>query len=238
MIYLWNIFFYKPLYNTLALLVDIIPGNSLFIAIIVLTILVRFLIAPLSYKAIKTQIINKKIQPRLNEIKKTISDKQEQAKKILELYREYKINPFSSFLIILIQFPIVIALYWVFKDGSVGFDQNLLYSFIRIPENVYTQGFGLVLDKKSIILAFLVGISQFIQISLSTAGQNNTYEGQSEQEKIMTQVMSSMKYTMPILVAFFAYAIGPAVSLYWLTSNIFMIFQESILRKKIEKEEK
>jgi YidC/Oxa1 family membrane protein insertase len=237
MVHLWNIFFYKPLYNTLAFLVDSLPGNSLFLAIIILTIIVRLIIAPLSYKAIKTQIANKKIQPKLNEIKKNFSDKQEQAKKILELYKEYKINPFSSFFIILVQFPIVIALYWVFKDGSIGFDTNLLYSFINLPSVINTEGFGLVLTEKSLVLALLVGVTQFLQLSLSSLGQDTSYEGQSDQEKIMMQVTSSMKYTMPVLVAFFAFAIGPAVSLYWLTSNVFMIFQEYLLRKRLEKVE-
>jgi len=85
MIYLWNLLFYQPLYNGLVFLVDTLPNHSLFISVVILTILVRLIISPLSYKAIRTQIKTKKLQPELRKIKKNISDKQEQARKTLEV---------------------------------------------------------------------------------------------------------------------------------------------------------
>lgn len=238
MIYLWNLLFYKPLFNGLVFLVDALPNNSLFIAVVLLTILVRLIISPLSYKAIRTQIKTKKLQPKLREIKKTISDKQEQAKKTLEVYKEEGINPFSSFLLILVQFPIILALYWVFRDGGVEIDPESLYSFISIPENISFTTFGIDLGQKSILLAALTGITQYIHLSLSASfkdmGIND--KDQTEQEKMFAMVGKSMKYTMPIMITIFAYIIGGAVALYWVTSNIFMIFQEKVIQNKLKKQ--
>lgn len=239
MIYLWNLFFYKPLYNGLVFLVDIVPQHSLFIAVIILTIIVRFIISPLSYKAIRTQIKTKKLQPQLNKIKKTITDKQEQARKTLEVYKTEGINPFSSFLLILVQFPIILALYWVFKDGGVSIDPELLYSFVPFPDTLNLTSFGINLAEKSILLALLTGITQYIHLSISASFKSmaSSDTEQTEQEKMMAMVGKSMKYTMPIMITIFAYIIGGAVALYWVTSNIFMIIQEKVIQNKLQKKE-
>ncbi len=236
MITLWNILFYKPLYNALVILVNNLPNHSLFFAVIVLTIVVRLIISPLSYKSIKTQLKTKALQPKLQEIKKTISDKQEQAKQTIELYKKNGVNPFSSFLLILVQFPIIIALYWVFKDGGVEVDPGILYSFVHFPEMIFSRGFGLDLVEKSYVLAFLVGLTQYIYLSISAGFRSQSSEGQSDQEKMMAMVGKSMKYTMPIMVTIFSYIIGGAVALYWLTSNLFMIFQEKYIQNKLRNE--
>ncbi len=235
MITLWNTFFYKPLYNALVFLVDVVPNESLFIAVVILTIIVRFIISPLSYKALKTQIKTKALQPEINKIKDTISDKQEQARATFALYKENGVNPFSSFLLILVQFPIIIALYWVFRDGGVEIDPTLLYSFIPAPENISLTSFGINLAEKSYLLALLAGVTQYIHISRSSSfKQVDTGTKKTQQEEMMVMVGTSMKYTMPIMITIFAYIIGGAVALYWVTSNIFMIVQETFIQKKLE----
>lgn len=237
MVTLWNILFYKPLYNSLVALVNILPEHSLLFAVVILTIIVRFIISPLSYKSIKTQIQNKKIQPVINEMKENTPDKQEQAKKTLEIYKKHGVNPFSSFLLVLVQFPIIIALYWVFRDGGASIDPEQLYAFIRLPELVNTTTLGLDLTQKSYLLAALTGITQFIYISLSSGFKNQPSKKQSEQEKVMVMVGKSMKFTLPIMVTIFAYVIGSAVAIYWITSNIFMIFQERYIQKRLKNKE-
>mgnify|MGYP000951183581 FL=1 len=82
MITLWNLFIYNPIYNALILFVDVVPNFSIFISVILVTIIVKLILYPLSYKSIKTQLQTKALQPELNRIKKTITDKQEQEKKI------------------------------------------------------------------------------------------------------------------------------------------------------------
>jgi YidC/Oxa1 family membrane protein insertase len=235
---LWISLIYKPLYNILVFLVDYVYDHSMFISVIILTLFVRFIIYPLSYKSIKTQIQTKKIQPELNKIKKEITDKQEQARATMELYKKHDVNPFSGFLVMLIQLPIILALYWVLKDISDGLDTSLLYSFISEPKNINLTTFGFDLTKKSIILALLTGISQYIFLKKSTAMRQTKEDShnKSEQEKMMAMVGQSMKYSMPIMITFFSYVVGGAVALYWFVSNVFMIFQEVSIQKKLEKE--
>jgi len=232
---IWNLLFYKPLYNTLIFLVSTLPFHSMFLAVIILTIIVRIILYPFSYKAIKTQIGMSAIQGKIKEIQKTYTDKQEQAKKTMEVYKEYGVNPFSSFVTILVQFPIIIALYKVFQDFSTkGLDKNLLYSFVQKPEFVNFSSFGVHLSEKSILLALLVGISQYIYLQYSSKlrkrfTKNHDKKGKGEKEKMMEKVGDSMKYTMPIFIAFIAYIAGGALALYWLISNLFLIFQEKLI---------
>ena len=163
------------------------------------------------------------------------SKKQEQAKKTLEIYKKHGVNPFSSFLLLLVQFPIIIALYWVFRDGGLEVDPELLYYFVKIPGDIMRESLGIDLAGKSYILALLAGLTQYIHLSRSQSFKNQTAddENASEQEKMMAKVGSSMKYFMPIMITVFAYIIGAAVALYWVTSNIFMIIQEHFIYKKI-----
>jgi len=128
-------------------------------------------------------------------------------------------------------------LYWVFKDGGVEIDPELLYSFISTPESISYTTFGIDLAEKSILLAALTGITQYIHLSISASFNGmDSHEDQTDQEKMMAMVGKSMKYTMPIMITVFAYIIGGAVALYWVTSNIFMIIQEKVIRNKLEKQ--
>lgn len=240
MITLWNIIFYKPLFNALVALVNTLPNHSLFFAVIILTIIVRFIISPLSYRSIRTQIQQKKIAPFLKEIKDSTSDKQEYAQKTLALYKEHGVNPFSGFLLLIVQFPIIIALYWVFRDGGTLLSpENLqnLYSFVSIPTEATfnTKFLGIELTEKSYLLAFLTGLTQYIHLSTSPSMKSAEVKGEkTQQEQVMQGVQKSMKYTMPVMITIFAYILSGAVALYWVTSNIFMYFQERVIYRRLQ----
>ncbi len=113
---MFNTIFYRPLYNILVWFVDVIPGHDAGIAVVCLTLLVSVALFSISKKAIKTQLALKVIEPELARIKAEITNKEEQAKQTLALYKKYKVNPFSMILMVIIQFPILIALYYVFKS--------------------------------------------------------------------------------------------------------------------------
>src|SRR5688572_820076 len=111
----FNTVLYYPLFNLLVLIYNYLPGHDFGIAIIVLTIIIRFILYPVSVKALNSQKALQKLQPQIQELqKKYKDDKEKQAKETLELYRREKINPFSGLLLALIQLPILIALYNVF----------------------------------------------------------------------------------------------------------------------------
>ena len=89
---IWNTFLYEPLMNILAFLISIIPGGDVGIAVIVLTLIVKFLILPLSQKAIKSQSEVALINPKVNKIKANKSSKEEQARQIFDLYKKHRLD--------------------------------------------------------------------------------------------------------------------------------------------------
>jgi YidC/Oxa1 family membrane protein insertase len=229
---------YQPLYNGLIFLIGVVPGADVGLAVLILTIVVKLILLPLSEKALSTQLAMKRFEPELNNIKNKLKDKkEEQAQAILDFYRSHKINPFSSFLVLLIQMPIIISLYYVFyKGGLPVVNQDLLYSFIKLPSVVDMNFLGLMdIGGKSLLFAILVGVTQFFQMRLSIPAlpPREKKDGQPTLKSELARSMNiQMRYVMPIFVAFIAYNISGAVGLYWTTSNIFAIAQEVYLRKK------
>lgn len=229
---------YNPLYNALVGIVSIVPYAELGIAVIVLTLLVKVGLFPISLKASKTQQIIKEMQPKLDALKeKNKDDKQKLALDTMELYREHKISPFSLFLPLLIQIPIILGLFWVFSNGGLPeVKTDILYSFIPTPETIDMMFLGLIdVGEKSIILALLTGATQFIQMqimmpALSPRTANSTF-GQDFQRSFQIQ----MKYIFPIIITVIAYALPSAVALYWITSNVFQIGQEMYVKKLTRK---
>src|SRR3990167_10218472 len=132
---IWNTFLYEPLINALAFLDSIIPGGDLGIAVIFLTIFVKLALFPLSQKSIKNQAAMNMLAPELEKIKKSGGSREQQARLTFELYKKHKTNPFSGCLLVLIQIPIIFALYYVFFKG-INFESGLLYSFIHIPTKI------------------------------------------------------------------------------------------------------
>ena len=159
---IWNFLLYKPLLNALAFLVSVIPGGDLGLAVIILTILVKLILFPFSQKSIKNQAAMNILTPELNKIKNNGTSKEEQARLTFELYKKHKTNPFSGCLLVLIQIPIIFALYYVFLKG-INFGDGLLYSFIHVPANVNMTFLGIInIGGKSLLLAILAGVSQYL----------------------------------------------------------------------------
>lgn len=233
-------FIYDPLYNALVLFIDIIPGYDVGLAIIAVTVFIKLVLFPLSKKAVRTQMVIKKIQPELDELKKKHKDdRQQQAQKMMELYKENNLNPFSGFLVILIQLPVIIGLYWVFyKGGLPEINTDMLYSFVPIPQVVNMDFLGLVdMGGKSFVLAALAGLSQYVQIKYSLPPIAEKKDSPSLKDDLARSFQLQMRYMMPILITVFAYVISAAVALYWVTSNMFAIGQELYMRKKVRNTE-
>src|SRR5687768_4539358 len=101
---IYNTIFYTPLYNTLIALFKTFPWADAGIVVIFLTIIVRFILYPLTQKAIKTQVHMQRINPLLLEIKEKYKDnKEEEARQTLALYKEKGVNPFSGIFVLLLQ---------------------------------------------------------------------------------------------------------------------------------------
>lgn len=242
MIELFNSFIYNPIYNLLAFLVGVVPGADVGIAIIILTLLVKFILFPLSLTAVRTQLVMREIDPELKRIRKELKDKPEElAKKTLAIFKENKINPFASIILILIQLPVIIGLYFVFLSEGNGeaFDVARLYSFVQEPMNASFQFLGVVdLTAGSIVLAFLVAISQFIVgRMMMPALASDDSEEKSFQNDLAKSMQVQMKYVFPIVMGVIAYVISAAIALYFLVSNVFAIGQELYVKHARKKKE-
>lgn len=236
---IWNTVLYDPLHNTLAFLVNIIPGGDVGIAVILLTIIVKLILFPLSQKALKSQAAMRELTPELAEIKEKYGDnKEEHARQTFALYKKYNISPVSGCLPILIQIPIIFALYRVFMKG-ISFTADSLYAFIPVPVIVSTSFLGILdLTAHSIVLAIITGVSQFIQayFSIASLPTPEKKEGKrSFQEELARSMQIQTKYVLPIFIGVIAYQVSAAVALYWCTNNIFTILQELYIRKKVLK---
>jgi len=224
---------YDPLYNGLTFFVGIIPAHDIGLAIIALTILVRIIIFPLSSRAIKAQMAMKKIAPEVEIVKAKYKDnREEQGKAIFALYKERGVHPFASIGLVLIQFPVLIGLYWVFYAG--GFpevDASLLYSFVHIPASVNMEFLGILdMSKRSIIIAVLAAATQLIYTRLSMGPRQKALESTPVEASLSGDMAKSFdlqaRYMLPVIIGVIAYTIPSAAPLYWVTSNILMILQE------------
>ncbi|MDD5068159.1 MAG: YidC/Oxa1 family membrane protein insertase [Candidatus Pacebacteria bacterium] len=239
----YNGVFYRPLYNGLVFLIGFIPHGDVGAAIILFTILIRFVLYPLSKKSLESQRKMKELGPQMEQIKIDFKDnKDEQAKRTLALYKENKINPFSGILFMFIQLPIVIALYQVFRGdlSKAMIDLNLLYSFIHTPSviNLHFLGFLDITHTKNIVLALLAAASQFFQakytLSATTPSKvpSDPNKKASFQDEFSKGMSLQMKYMLPAMIGIFAYGFSGAVTLYWITNNLFSIVQELLIKKK------
>src|SRR3989339_1785307 len=99
--------FYQPIYNLLVFLYDVVPGADMGVAIILVTIIVKGITFPLTYRSLKSQKDLQLIQPKIEALKEKYKDnKEEMAKELMAVYKEYKVNPLASCLPLLIQLPI------------------------------------------------------------------------------------------------------------------------------------
>ncbi len=237
---LFHAVIYQPLYNGLIALVDIVPNHDIGLAIILLTIAVRFILFPLSRQAVRTQKAMRDIAPELEAIKTKYKDSQEeQARATFALYREKNIRPFASFFLVLIQLPILIALYWVFgSSGLPAVNADLLYSVVPVPSNLNIEFLGLIdmTAKHSIALAFLAALAQAVYARLSMGPRKKSQPATSPSfANDMARSMDvQMRYVLPVFIGVFAYSLAAAVPLYWVTSTSFMIAQEFFMGRRFK----
>lgn len=229
----FKIILYKPLYNILMFLVWLIPGHNAGAAIIILTILIRLALVPSSNKAIESQKQLKELQPELDKIKqKYKNDQQAQARATMALYQANKINPLSSCLPLLLQLPVLIILYYVFRIGLDTSRFDLLYYFTPHPETINTMFLGMNIANSNIVLAVITGILQYIQskqMMPNVKPANNKDDKTDQLQKIMG---NQMLYIMPVFTIFIGAKLPAALVLYWATTTLFAIIQQYFVLKR------
>lgn len=233
---------FTPIYNLLMGLTAVLPGQDIGLAVVVATLIVKTLLMPLSFSALRTQRAVRILEPKLKELRETHKDdKEKQAREMLALYKEHNINPFAGFLTLLIQLPIVISLYWVFISSNLlNVDLSLLYSFVPAPEAISPLFLGVfAVTGASIFLAVLAGISQAVYgwyaIPVPARSEKKGTDMQADFGRAMA---IQMRFMLPIFIGIAAYFTSVAIALYFITSNLVGIAQEFIVRtnkKTLEK---
>jgi len=236
----WRSLIYQPILNALVAILIYLPNHNLAIAIISLTLFIRTLLLIPSQKAYRAQRQMQEVQPKIEAIKNKHKDDQARiAQETMLIWKQHKVHPLSSCGPMLIQFPILIALYYSIRGGLSPDKASLIYDFLPTFSlaDVNPAFFNFNLFEKSLIVfPILVGGLQFVQMMLMT--RNNQKDGDKSKKKSegiakeMNQANAMMKYVMPLMIAFFSTQLPAAVGLYWGTSTFYGIIQQLVINKR------
>lgn len=203
-------------------------------AVIITTIIFKFFLLPMNLSQTKSTQKMSEIQPLMQEIQtKYKNDPQTQQRKLQQLYKDHNYKPTGGCLILLIQMPIIIAFFAVFREPAKyafidpGFYEAMNKSFLWIPDlgnpDPYIMG-----------LPFLAAFTTFLQSAIMAGPQkdNANNKGQSMQRNMM--------YFLPIMIFLAARGFPGGLALYWVVGNIFSIIQQLITNRSLRrvKEEK
>ena len=230
---LFEALLYQPIFNSFVGLYDIIPDAG--VAILIITVVIKGALYPLTKKSIAAQKSLQDIQPKLEDVKKEYKgDQQRIAQETMKLYKENKVNPLGSCLPILIQLPIFLALYWVFQGVFTTDSFDLLYSFIPHPGSINPISLGFInLAVPNIILALMAGAAQFWQAKTMSRKKAPKKAGEgAKDENMMAMMNKQMLYFMPVITVFIGFQLPGGVMLYWFLSTLVTALQQQIMFKK------
>ena len=217
-------FISKPILDFLMFLSSIVPGHDLGLVIVLLTIIIRIILYPLSHHTIKAQAKMSSYRDQIKEIQTKYKNKEDQSRELMKFYKENKINPFSGCLRLIIQFVVLIGLY------------RALITIFNTPNeaiNYVLLGF-LNLSKKNVVLAVLAGVSQLFASMLAmkrTAALPQP--GMSDKTAQMQKGLNrQMTYILPALTVFIALNLPSGLALYWVVSTLLGLAQDYYLYKK------
>lgn len=233
---IWEEVFYKPIFNALIFFLEVVPGHNLGLAVILLTIVIRLVLLIPNQKALKSQKRMQKIQPQLDALKiKYANDQQALARETMEIWKKHKVSPMGSCLPLLIQFPILIGLFYVVKDGLTFINPQMLYAGLKGFDGSVINPHFLGLDLTQInfiVLPIIVGLLQFVQMKLSMgAVLKNQPQTKDAAPNPMVMMNKTMIYILPVMIAIFTATLPAAVGLYWGTSTLFGIGQQIVVNR-------
>lgn len=229
---------YVPIFNLLVFLYDILPGADIGFAIIALTIIIKLVLWPFMSQSLRSQKAMQELQPKIEELKtRHGEDREALAKAMMTLYQEEKVNPLASCLPLLVQLPIMIALYRVLLGGFGAERLVELYPFISNPGEIGHVFLWVIdLSSPSFYLAILAGYFQFMQTRMliskrppkSVVGKKGALD-----ETMLASMNKSMLMFMPAITVVFGATLPAGLTLYWVTVNIISILQQQFVFSKI-----
>ncbi len=225
---LFTTIFYQPILNLVLVIYNWLPGHDIGWTIIILTVIIKLILYPLSKKSIESQKSLQNLQPKLEAIKaKHKDDKEALSRAMMELYKQEKVNPLSSCLPLLIQLPFFWAIFRVFRDDLLGKALVLAYPFIHNPGILNPIAFGFLdFSKPNIYLGILAGLSQFAQAKMMPVAKPAVKSDGAKDENMMAAMNKQMLYLMPILTIVICYKLPSGLAFYWFISTLLTIAQQ------------
>lgn len=193
------------------------------VAVILFTLLVKFILLPVNLKQTRSMKEMQALQPEIAKLQKKYKNNKEKLnEETMKLYKIYKVNPMAGCLPLLLQMPILIGLFnvlkeplkWVFTDGNASaVSQPFLWlPTLSDPDPIY-------------ILPILCAVLTFLTQKFTMSVQGNADPAQASTQK-------TMLYMMPLMIGFFAFSMPAGVALYWVVQNIFTFAQQIISMRK------
>lgn len=182
--------------------------GSFGLSIILLTVLIKLILLPVTLKQDKSMKEMKKLQPKIDELKKKYKgDPQLLNQKTMELYKEHKVNPAGGCLPMLVQLPILWALFGVLRKEGVVPDETFLWFSLITPDPLF-------------VLPILNGLISFIQQKVMGTASNPQ--------------MKNMMYMFPLMMVFISYKMPGGLQLYWLISSLTGVAQQYFVMNRGE----
>jgi YidC/Oxa1 family membrane protein insertase len=246
--FLFGELIYRPLYNLLVLAYNVLPFHDFGLAIILVTILLKFLLVPLSKKQIQAQKKMQELQPKIKVIQeKHKNDKEKQSRALMDFYKENKTNPFSGCLPTIFQLVFLIAIYRVLFDISsagLAVNKNELYSFVANPGHVGQYFLGIIDLAHPVSLSHLTvaSVLQLVLVVLAAAAQYFQTKmlmpvmapaKKTDNPDVSQMMTKQMLYLGPLLTLFIGIRFPSGLALYWLVSTAFTIVQQKLLTKEV-----
>ncbi len=256
---IWRTFFWKPIYNLLITLIHFLSMN-LGWAIIALTLIVKMLLFIPTQKGMKSQRVMQKLQPELQKIRARNAENQQKiALESMELWKKHGVNPMGAMLPMLLQFPFLIALFYVIQKGLQEHERFFLYPVEFLQNFDYSQiqtfflGFMDLLKSPweagymYLLLPILIAIVQYFAMKLSFARMKKTNDenkkknkGEPKPEGFMADFQNEFQkmngvfiYLFPAMILIFSSTMPMGVGIYWLISTVFSIGQQYVVNKEV-----
>lgn len=223
---MFTTFITQPLLNVALLLYGTVGMGDLGFTIILMTVLVRVVILPLSLKAARSQRAMAQLAPEMERIKEQHKgDMNAQSAAVMGLYKERGVSPLSGCLPLLIQFPLLIGLYRVFLDIFKPESLQLLYAWVPHPEAINTIAFGFLnVSEPGRVLAAVAGALQFLQARMSLTSQPQTQQ--------TAAMAKQMMYVLPLIVVVIGWRLPAGLTLYWIATTLFSIGEQLYLKRR------
>lgn len=217
----FNTILYQPLFNLLVFFYNIIPGHDVGVAILIIAFLIKAVLYPLTKTTLRTQRKMTELAPQIKEIQeKHKNDKTKKTEETMKLYQEHGVNPLGGCLPLLIQLPLLIALFQVFRTGFDSASLTNLYSFIENPGELNPWFLGFVdLSSKNIFLAILAGGAQFFHTRIIGGGKTR----ETMSSDISHIMQKQMIFMAPVLTTLVSFSLPAALPFYWLANTILSI---------------